>query len=69
MLGTIVTGLKSHPDVEQLVNVHYLADGITALMRTKDGNAYEVVIKPAKYGQYHDDYVGARGRSPAGRAA
>jgi len=31
-----------------------LGDGMTALYHYKDGNAYEFIIRPAKYGQYKD---------------
>lgn len=39
------------PMVEKLVRSHGMADGVVALLRTVDGNAYEVQIRPAAYGK------------------
>lgn len=35
--------------IEKLVDMNYTSNGVVALYRTKDGNAYQVEIKPAKY--------------------
>ncbi len=52
-----VSSLKSLPIVDKLVNVHGTVSGATALIRTKDGNAYEIEIKQAGMGDYHDEYT------------
>ena len=46
----ILRQIKNLPVVAKLVDVHYLPDGATALMRTTDGNAYEITIKQAGAG-------------------
>ena len=57
-LAYIVQKLPEHPAVEKVISVHYLADGITALVRTTDGNAYEFEIRPAKYAKGHQEKTG-----------
>ena len=51
LLG-LVRELTSMPSVEKRVEVSYTADGIAALVRTKDGNAYEFTIRPAEYAKH-----------------
>jgi len=52
-LFNLVQNLKAHPDIEEIVGVNYLADGISAFVRTTDGNAYEMEIRPARYAKGH----------------
>ncbi len=52
----MVSSIERMPEVEKLIDVHYLADGITAFVRTKDGNAYEFEVRPAKYAKGHNVY-------------
>ncbi len=59
-LFQIVQDMKQHPEVEKIVGVTYLADGISAFVRTTDGNAYEMQIRPAKYAQGHHKIRGLR---------
>ena len=59
-LFQIVQDMKEHPDVEKVVGVTYLQDGISAFVRTTDGNAYEMQIRPAKYAQGHHKIRGLR---------
>ena len=59
-LFNIVQNLKAHPDIEEIVGVNYLADGISAFVRTTDGNAYEMQIRPAKYAKGHHKTRGIR---------
>lgn len=54
-IGKFLHELTSHPMVEKVVNAHYLSDGATALVRMKDGNAYEIIVTPARFGKYHQD--------------
>ena len=59
-LFQIVQDLKQHPEVENVLEVNYLADGISAFVRTTDGNAYEMQIRPAKYAKGHHKIRGLR---------
>lgn len=52
-LFDLVQNLKAHPDIEKIINVNYLVDGISAFVRTTDGNAYEIEMRPAKYAKGH----------------
>lgn len=59
-LFQIVQDMKQHPEVEDIVEVNYLSDGISAFVRTTDGNAYEMQIRPAKYAKGHHKIRGLR---------
>ena len=59
-LFQIVQDMKAHPEVEDIVEVNYLSDGISAFVRTTDGNAYEMQIRPAKYAKGHHKIRGLR---------
>ena len=59
-LFQLVQDMKAHPEVESVVEVNYLSDGISAFVRTTDGNAYEMQIRPAKYAQGHHQIRGLR---------
>lgn len=59
-LFQLVQDMKEHPEIENVVEVNYLSDGITAFVRTTDGNAYEMQIRPAKYAQGHHKIRGLR---------
>lgn len=59
-LFQLVQDLKAHPDIEKVVNVNYITDGISAFVRTTDGNAYELEIRPAKYAKGHHKIRGIR---------
>lgn len=59
-LFQLVQDMKAHPEVEQVVEVNYLSDGISAFVRTTDGNAYEMQIRPAKYAKGHHKIRGLR---------
>jgi len=54
-LSYIAQKLPEHPAVEKLISVNYIADGISAFVRTKDGNAYEFEIRPARFAKGHSD--------------
>lgn len=45
----MVTSLSKADFIDELVSLKSTASGAVALFRTKDGNAYEVAIKPAEY--------------------
>jgi hypothetical protein len=55
-LGELAANLKYLPMVEQIIDMHYLADGITVFARTTDGNAYEFMIRPAEYAKGFSTY-------------
>lgn len=56
----IVQYLKTHPDVEKIISVHYISDGISAFVRTTDGNAYELEIRPAPAARSHKEKRGIK---------
>jgi hypothetical protein len=43
------------PNVDRLIKEHSISDGHAFLLRGKDGNAYEIIIRPAAYAQYFQD--------------
>ena len=43
------------PNVEKLVKDRTMTDGHAFLLRGKDGNAYEVQIRPARYAEFFQD--------------
>lgn len=51
----IVQNLNHHPDIERIVSVHYIADGISAFVRDTQGNAYEIEIRPAPFAKGHEE--------------
>lgn len=57
-LAFIAQKLPEHPAVEKLISVNYLNDGISAFVRTVDGNAYEFEIRPAPYAKGHGEKRG-----------
>jgi hypothetical protein len=44
-----------NPVVDKVIDDYALPDGHTILLRTKDGNAYEVTIRPAQYSKKFAD--------------
>jgi len=44
--------------VSKIVDMHGISDGTVALIRTEDGDAYEVVVKPSYMGDYFQDKRG-----------
>ena len=48
----IMSRLTKGPDLKKLISSSTISDGIVGLFRSKDGNAYEVVVRPAAYGKY-----------------
>lgn len=52
MTGLLYKISKKVPEIEQMVDLWSQADGYSALMRTTDGNAYEIMIRPAKEAQH-----------------
>lgn len=50
----LIRGLKKIPSVAKIIKSVAQVDGQAALIRTVDGNAYEVVIRPAKYSSHPD---------------
>lgn len=62
-LSYLVQKLPEHPAVEKVLSVNYIADGISAFVRTTDGNAYEFEIRPARFSKGHDDARGLAQRN------
>lgn len=56
-LFQLVKNMSQHPEVEKVVNVQSLVDGISAFVRTTDGNAYEMEIRPARYAKTHTAHL------------
>ena len=56
-LFQIVQNMSQHPEIEKVINVQYLSDGISAFVRTTDGNAYEMEIRPARYAKNHTAHL------------
>ena len=54
----IVQNLNHHPDIERVVSVNYIADGISAFVRDTFGNAYELEIRPAPFAKGHQEKRG-----------
>lgn len=50
-LAGFMMDIKKAPFVEKMVSVVGIHDGMAGLFRGTDGNAYEVVIRPAVYGK------------------
>ena len=57
-LFQLVQDMRKHPEVEKIVSVKQLVDGISAFVRTTDGNAYEMEIRPAPYARQHQEKRG-----------
>lgn len=57
-LFSLVQNLKGHPDVEKVISVNYIADGISAFVRDTEGNAYEFEIRPAPHAKGHEEKRG-----------
>jgi len=57
-LFIFVQNLNKHPDVEKIISVRYLTDGISAFVRATDGNAYELEIRPAPFARGHEEKRG-----------
>lgn len=53
ILGLIVE-LKKLPSVEKIIEITTQRDGMSALVRTTDGNAYEIQIRQAEFAQHPD---------------
>lgn len=58
----LVSEIKKIPSVEKLVDLWTQSDGMAALYRTKDGNAYEITIRPAAYSAHSDIQQKTKGR-------
>ncbi|MHA1289006.1 MAG: hypothetical protein ACTSPB_16580 [Candidatus Thorarchaeota archaeon] len=54
----LVQDMRKHPEVEKIISVNYIADGISAFVRTTDGNAYEMEIRPAPFAKGHEEKRG-----------
>lgn len=53
-LLSLIQGLTKVPGIEKRIDVQTISGGVAALFRGDDGNAYEVVIKPAVHGSHKD---------------
>ena len=50
----IVQELRKLPSFDKLIKVESRMDGMVAAIRTKDGQAYEIVIRPVQYAKEID---------------
>ncbi len=48
----IIKDLHKTSNIEKRIDSWYIADGAVGLFRGTDGNAYEIVVRPAKMGQF-----------------
>lgn len=46
-LSNIIRSFKDSKMVDKIVAVDYMFDGVAGLIRTSDGNAYEIQLRPA----------------------
>lgn len=53
--GKIMDDISKHPDLKRL-DLRTFASGTMGLFRYTDGNAYEIVVRPVKYGEFKADY-------------
>jgi hypothetical protein len=44
--------IKGLPSVDQVISTWTQVDGVSGLFRTKDGQAYEIVVRPASAAQH-----------------
>ena len=51
-LMPIMRSIVKLPFFEKLINLNYIADGLKSFIRSKDGNAYEVIIRPAAHRKF-----------------
>lgn len=61
-LFALVQNLKAHPDIEKVISVNYIPDGISAFVRDTEGNAYEFEIRPAPHAKGHEEKRGVTER-------
>lgn len=47
-----ISKLRQHPDIENIIDIVGQGDGMTAFVRTLDGNAYEIQVRPAEYAKH-----------------
>ena len=59
-LFNLVQNLRSHPDIEKVISVNYIADGISTFVRDTEGNAYEFEIRPAPAAKGHEEKRGVK---------
>lgn len=52
IMGFLGKLAKESSDIEKLVDLWSQADGFAALYRMKDGNAYEVTVRPAQFADH-----------------
>ncbi len=53
-LMNFMSSLKNNSFIEKVVSTYSLADSVVSLIRGKDGNAYEIEIRPASKTQHKD---------------
>ena len=51
----IVKDLQKLEFVEQILDVRGMPDGFTVFVRSQDGNAYEIEIRPASLARGHNE--------------
>lgn len=43
------------PNVDKVINAHAISNGHALFLRGTDGNAYEIIIRPAEYAEFFQD--------------
>lgn len=51
-ISKLILSFGKANEVEKIFDIWSIADGMVALFRGKDGNAYEVQVRPVRYAQY-----------------
>jgi len=55
----IIADLRKSNSIEEIIDVRGMSDGFTVFARGKDGNAYEIEIRPASLAKGHDEVRGS----------
>lgn len=53
-VGAVMKSITKSPFIEKRINMWSIGNGYVGLFRTKDGNAYEIIARPARVGQFKD---------------
>lgn len=55
----IISDIKNLDSLEEILDIRGMSDGFTVFARGKDGNAYEIEIRPASLAKGHEEIRGA----------
>lgn len=51
----LINSIRGSSFVDEVLDVRAMSDGFTVFVRGKDGNAYELEIRPASLAKGHED--------------